>query len=539
MAIKGAFSAGLIKGFATSMEQGIKDRQARMDELISNQMDTVKRSAPKLAQSMAEAKNAQMIMGEMKSQFGVTEEEFIALAQNYDINAVYGAVQKAQAALPEGSKLDKSQFLGSLNIPKGTTLPEGMTAEQAIESIYLGYARNVNEKPGDKSETHKNRSWGKALKDTLMLDPRASAEEQLQAMSYMGMPVNEIVQYEASAGSGYKPIQGVERVQGFDINTTDYQEKDYMSTASTYERTFTRTFAGTDDLANVTDMQSALDAIGAPDKAALGNKLRKGGTAIADLELKLSESGMQSTLERDRTLLRLSNEVNTAEEMDNLIAAVDDGTASEIIMESMKKHGRLTNEYIDYILTGEMPSEEGSGSGSGSGTGDDDDIATLLADTEKALAETGSGDSTVNAILANAPAEAREDTSEGFQPATMGATELNTPKVRGELTPETENRGLFSRTPEGEPEAEPKEPAPKPVMTAPELITEYGQDIITGLMDMGVTAEDGPEEFKQALADWFGENEGKLGSFTLAGSSVSIDMLADVFKRTFDNLAKQ
>ena len=499
MAIRGAFSAGLVKGFATSMEQGIKDRQARMDELINNQMDTVKRSAPKLAQSMAEAKNAQMIMGEMKTQFGVTEEEFIALAQNYDINAVYGAVQKAQSALPEGSKLDKSQFLGSLNIPKGVALPEGMSAEQALESIYLGYARNVNEKPGDKSETHKNRSWGKALKDTLMLDPRASAEDQLKAMSYMGMPVNEIVQYEASAGSGYKPIQGVERVQGFDIKTTDYQEKDYMSTASTYERTFTRTFAGTDDLANVTDMKSALDAIGAPDKAALGNKLRKGGTAIADLELRLSESGMQSTLERDRTLLRLSNEVNTAEEMDNLIAAVNDGTASEIIMESMQKHGRLTNDYIDYILTGEMP-EEGSGSGTGDdgtgddGTGDAEIVVTPLDDLESTEVPTGTGDPTVDAILDNAPDET---------------------------------------------EAEPKEPAPKPVMTAPELVTEYGQDIITGLMEMGVTAEDGQEEFKLALADWFSENEDKLGSFTLAGSSVSIDMLADVFKRTFDNLAKQ
>lgn len=480
MAIKGAFSAGLVSGFATSLQDGIKERQARMDKLIDNQMDSVKRSAPKIAQSMAEAKNAKMIMGEMKSQFGVTDEEFIALAQNYDINAVYASVQKAQSALPEGSKLDKSQFLGSLNIPKGVALPEGMTSEQAIESIYLGYARNINEKPGDKSETHKNRSWGKALKNTLMLNPRASAEEQLQSMSYMGMPVNEIVQYEASAGSGYQPIQGVERVQGFDIKTTDYQEKDYMSTASTYERTFTRTFAGTDDLANVTDMQGALDAIGAPNKAALGNKLRKGGTAIADLELRLSESGMQSTLERDRTLLRLSNEVNTAEEMDNLIAAVNDGTASEIVMESMQKHGRLTDNYIEFILTGEMP-EDGSGT-------------EPKPEPELEPVPTGSGDPTVDAILDNAPAET---------------------------------------------EAEPKEPAPEPVMTAPELVTEYGQDIITGLMEMGVTAEDGQEEFKLALADWFSENEDKLGSFTLAGSSVNIDMLADVFKRTFDNLAKQ
>jgi hypothetical protein len=487
MAIKGAFSAGLVKGFATSMEQGIKDRQKRMDELINNQMDTVKRSAPKLAQSMAEAKNAQMIMGEMKAQFGVTDEEFIALAQNYDINAVYGAVQKAQAALPEGSKLDKSQFLGSLNIPKGTSLPDGMTAEQAIESIYLGYARNVNEKPNDKSETHKNRSWGKALKDTLMLDPRASAEEQMQAMSYMGMPVNEIIQYEASAGSGYKPMQGVQRVQGFNIDATDYKENDYMSTASTYERMFTRTFGGADDLANVTNMQGALDALGAKDASELGNTLRKGGTAIANLELGLSQSGMNSKLKRDQVLLQLSNEVNTASEMSELIKAVENGVASELILESMQKHGKLTNDYIDYILTGVKPEE-------GTGNATEDTVVTPPTDDLEATQElTGTGDETVDAILGNAAAE---------------------------------------------PEEEPKEPAPEAQMSAPEFVTEYGQDVITGLMDMGVTAEDDPEEFKRALADWFGENEDKLGSFTLAGSSISLDMLADVFKRTFDNLAK-
>jgi len=517
-----------------------------MDKLINNQMDAVKRSAPKLAQSMASSKNAQIIMGEMKAQFGVTDEEFIALAQNYDITAVYGAVQKAQAALPEGSKLDKSQFLGSLNIPKGTALPEGMTAEQALESIYLGYARNINDESDDKSETHKSKSWGKALKDTLMLDPRASAEDQLEAMSYMGMPVNDIVQYEASANSGYKPIQGVERVQGFDVKTTDYQENDYMSTANNFERAFTRTFAGTDDLANVTNMQAALDAMGAPDQASLGNKLRKGGAAIANLELNLSEAGVRSTLKRKQALLVLSNEVNTAEEMDNLILAVNDGTASEIIMESFEKNGRLTNDYIEYILTGEMPETEKEGGPKVTDNLNDldnfgSDVDTgprgragpespIVPDADTVVkAETGSD--IVDTILNNEPAEA--PTEEGYQPPTMGATELNTPKVREELKTASKGRGLFSKDAEA-----PAEEAPKAALNPTEFMAEFGQGIITDLTEMGVTAEDDPEEFKRALADWFGENEGKLGGFSLAGSSVSLDMLADVFNRTFKTLAE-
>ena len=356
MAIKGAFQAGLIQGFATSFAEGIKERQKRFDELVDSQMDTVRRNAPKMAQSMAEAKNADLIRQEMKAEFGVTDEEFLAIAQNYDVNQVYGAIQKAQENLPEGAKLDKSQFLGSLDIPKGITLPEGMTAEQALENIYLGYARNVSADPENKSEGHKSMSWGRALKDTLMLDPRSSVEDHMKAMSYMGIPVQDVLAYEAATGGRYEPLPSVKRVKGFDIETTDYKESDYMTTANTYERTFTRTFAGTDDLANATNMEEALDRANAKDKTELGSKLRKGGIAIADLELALSQSGVNSQLTRDQALLRLSKEVNTSAEMDNLLAGIENGLATELILESLKKNnGKLTDDYIEYILTGTKP----------------------------------------------------------------------------------------------------------------------------------------------------------------------------------------
>ena len=355
MAIRGAFGAGLVKGFATSLQESIKEREERFNELVDNQMDTVRRAAPKMAQSMAEAKNADIIRQEMKAEFGVTDEEFLAIAQNYDVTQVYGAIQKAQDNLPEGSKIDKSQFLGSLNIPKGVTLPEGMTAEQALENIYLGYARNIAGKPDDKSEVHKTKSWGQALKETLMLDPAASAEDHLSAMQYMGIPVQDVLAYQAATGGRYEPLPGVKRVKGFDIEVTDYKETDYSSTANTYERTFTRTFAGTDDLANATNVEGALEALAAKDETELGSKLRKGGLAIADLELSLSRSGVDSQLTRDQALLRLSKEVNTSAEMDNLLAGVENGLASELILESIEKNGRLTDEYIEYILTGTKP----------------------------------------------------------------------------------------------------------------------------------------------------------------------------------------
>lgn len=419
MAIRGAFSAGLVKGFATSLQDRIKENQERFNELVDNQMDTVRRAAPKMAQSMAEARNADLIRQEMKAEFGVTDEEFLAIAQNYDVTQVYGAIQKAQDNLPEGSKIDKSQFLGSLDIPKGVTLPEGMTAEQALENIYLGYARNIAGKPDDKSEVHKTKSWGQALKETLMLDPAASAEDHLSAMQYMGIPVQDVLTYQASIGGRYEPLPGVKRVKGFDIEVTDYKETDYMSTANTYERTFTRTFAGADDLANVTDPAAALERLQAKDEAELGSKLRKGGVAIADLELSLSQSGVDSQLTRDRALLRLSKEVNTSAEMDNLLAGVENGLASELILESIEKNGRLTDEYIEYILTGTKPDiQETPTGGTDDRTSGPRDIMADMAvprglggadDDEEDTSVVVDEEDVVSTILDNTPDEDEEE----------------------------------------------------------------------------------------------------------------------------------
>jgi hypothetical protein len=432
MAIRGAFSAGLVKGFATSLQDRIKENQERFNELVDSQMDTVRRAAPKMAQSMAEAKNADIIRQEMKAEFGVTDEEFLAIAQNYDVTQVYGAIQKAQDNLPEGSKIDKSQFLGSLNIPKGVKLPEGMTAEQALENIYLGYARNIAGKPDDKSEVHKTKSWGQALKDTLMLDPASSAEDHLSAMQYMGIPVQDVLTYQAATGGRYEPLPGVKRVKGFDIEVTDYKDTDYSSTANTYERTFTRTFAGTDDLANATNVEGALEALAAKDETELGSKLRKGGIAIADLELALSQSGVDSQLTRDQALLRLSKEVNTSAEMDNLLAGVENGLASELILESLEKNGKLTDEYIEYILTGTKPDiQETSAGGTDDRTSGPRDIMADMAvprglgapddDEEEEAEVVVDEEDVVSTILSNTPDEDEEEDESGINFASGNA----------------------------------------------------------------------------------------------------------------------
>lgn len=503
--------AGFWAGFGEQFSTNVEQRQKTLDRLIEENLDNARRVAPKYAQVKAEARNSASIMKEMQSEFDVTPEEFIALAQNYDINAVYKTIQQTKAKLPEGQTLSKDAFLGSLNIPEGVTLPEGMTPEQALEGIYFGYARNLNKDPDNKSEVHQSQSWAKAVKDVLMLNPQASAEEQVNAMSVMGVPVQDLLQFQASATGGYKPLQGVERVGGFDIDVTDYKERDYMSTANTYERTFTRTFAGTDDLANVTDMAGALKAIGVKDEAELGNRLRKGGTAIADLELGLSQAGVQSKLERDRTLLRLSNEVNTSAEMDTLISAIENGTAQELILESMQKNGRLTNDYIEYILTGTMPTEEDQIVEGPTLTPESDDLEQAVAAQEGDAepAEAGTGDATVDAILNNATAEDDEEETA------------------------TAPSGIMER-PEGS-------IAAKEYESAAEFIQDNDQRILDELESKGLTGESSKDEIKRALADFYRANQDDptIGNYIANAPMQDIDRIADVFMLTLKQLEEQ
>ena len=62
MAIRGAFAAGLLDGFATGLTEGVEKRQDRFDVLFDESLDSAKRLAPKYAKSKAEADAAVEMM---------------------------------------------------------------------------------------------------------------------------------------------------------------------------------------------------------------------------------------------------------------------------------------------------------------------------------------------------------------------------------------------------------------------------------------------------------------------------------------------
>ena len=352
MAISGAFGAGFVQGFGESMKKNAETRAEKQQRYVDNMMENARRMAPKYAQDQATATATIGLMDEFETRYGVSNEEFIALAQTHDINKVYENIQIAERGLRDGQKLDvKSQILGALKIPEGAKLPDGMSAEDAVRSMVLGYANNVSSKPDDTSETHKNMSWGKAISDILVLNPRASAEEQISAMKIAGVPVQEILQYEAAAGSTYKPLQNVARTGVLDFSD-DYKASDYQTIARSFTRTINSIMSDNEDLSLATaeSLDEAMKAVGVDNVAALSQMTVSAGRAVADLDLDLANNGMKEH-NRIRMLQRLGEQINMGTEITALKQAVDSGLAMRLVQESLDKNGKLTQEYIDAILS--------------------------------------------------------------------------------------------------------------------------------------------------------------------------------------------
>ena len=359
MAIKGAFGAGFVQGFGESMKKNAEKRFDQQQRYVDNMMENARRLAPKYMQDKATADSAVELMNEFQTRYGVTNEEFIALYQTHDVNEVYKMIQAEEAGLRPNERLDvRKNIIGALNIPKGTKLPDGMTAEDAVRSMILGYAQNLGSKPDDTSESHKNNSWAKAVSSVLALNPRASAEEQIAGMQVAGVPVQQILQYQAMQGDKYKPLQGVTR-SGI-INFDDgYSDGDYDSTYGSYASAFRQTFAQTDDLSKLdsVSMEEAMTKLGVSNEAELAEKIKSGGVSMAELELSLANVGVGKT-SRDSSMRKIAAEVNTAQQFNNMTAAINSGLAVDLIRESINKHGTLTDEYINRILQNQPMKQE-------------------------------------------------------------------------------------------------------------------------------------------------------------------------------------
>jgi len=561
MAISGAFGAGFVQGFGQSMQKNAEKRFEKQERYVDNMMENARRFAPKYAQDTATANATIDIMNEFQTRYDVSNEEFIALAQTHDIAKVYESIQVAEQGLRDGQKLDvKGNILSALKIPEGTKLPDGMSAEDAVRGMVLGYAQNVNSQPDDNSETHKNRSWAKAISDVLALNPRASAEEQIKAMRVAGVPVQQLLQYQAAAGGSYKPLTNVSRTGVIDFSS-DYKDTDFESSARTYTRTINSIITGSEDIGSLQaeSLQALVNNLGVSSGEELSQMTTRAGVSFADLELELANTDMRK-INRDRALSALTAEVNTSAEITALMEAVESGKATALINKSYAEHGKLTDKYIAAILSNTEPedvsedrvmpedptlpqdmdapasalgltltvpggdTQPDSSSDTSEGDTDTPNLASPQTPTSLMTRPDGLRDNPLNElrskVYTTGPLEA-------FTNWMSADDEEVAPE--GDLLTTIKNNSDASE--EG-PDAEPKEAPKEPANLASFFTSDEGKGMFTYLLqEEEFTSEDSIEEITDAVAAWFEDNP-KVN----VGAEVTAQKVASVVKRAMQRL---
>ena len=380
MAIRGAFAAGFLGGLDKSLTEGINERKKRMEELIDNSMDTAKRIAPKYAQTKAELSGMNRIGDAFKRDFNISDEEFLALVQSTDVNALYKSVyaenDKRQNTLGVG--ISKADIMSGINVPEGFVMPKGETRDTMLQKMFNLRTEALAEEDDPKSEGAQNRSFGKALMRFMVVDPKMSAEERLNNLKVMGVDVNTLMAYEASGGVKRDVIPGVERTSEYSLTPLDYDDNDAKSTQVGAYRAMTLRATGADftSEAQIADYTSR----NTKDADVIKRNAYDASMSVAELERQIIRTNMNNTAisgryGRQDIITKITGSVDTTAEFQTLTNSIKTGYAIEVINSAIKEGRELTEDDIDAIITGAKKEEQPVGAG-----GAEPSVPTVIKD---------------------------------------------------------------------------------------------------------------------------------------------------------------
>ena len=355
--IKGAALSGFVSGFGEEFAKGIEERRSRFDKYEDEQIATAKAKEPYLAKDRASADSAILMMNNLKRDFGLSNEDFIGLAQsNTDIESVYKSIYTAQKQfdnMPNGGKLSRQDIMGTLKIPETFELPQGVTAEDMIYKIFTNNAYNLSQDPNNRSEEHKANSFGKAISSALMLNPKTSAREAVNNMEIMGIRGENLLNY--TPGQRGTAIEGLQ-ASPFTLPDIEYDKDQLIRTSNRYEKDILQSFGALDENGNIKLDEAGLNSVltVAGDKMNGLQKARRAGSSFAKLETMILSQGLDLGFgignKRNAVLQDIAIEINTKEEVDNFIKNVNNGSASRLIIESFKAKGNIDDDTIEAIL---------------------------------------------------------------------------------------------------------------------------------------------------------------------------------------------
>lgn len=364
--LTGAYKAGRAKGFTETFLGRMEKREEERSKYVDLAIDSAKRTAPKYAAGEANAKQIEDMMYQMEEDFGITNEEFIGLVQNYDINKVYENVYAAKAVMDKNNiagQIDKSLILGSLTLPEKINLGDNVDPTKALRMVLMGVSAHTD--PNNKSESHRTGAIGKAISDVFALNPRLSAEDMIKGMQIAGVPIETLQQYEASGGIKQKPFPQLKASGPFQGVEIDYTADNFNTTKNRFANAFARmgTKGQASDvtgLAELTQEQLANTVFGAgKTKEQIYKFVDNAGMTMARLEKALIAKGLNVGFANRNVRMdvmgsivgRIGQDLGDTQEF---LSMVEKSPAiAERIVEVYGNDQMITDEELEYIMSGE------------------------------------------------------------------------------------------------------------------------------------------------------------------------------------------
>jgi len=357
-----SFSAGFAKGFTNTIIEGIEGAKERMQDLVDQGIASAKAVAPRYAQATAEYKNILEIGDMMKTKYNVTDDEFVALTQGTDITQLYKNIitEDANRTASGRSSVRKEDFINVINMPK-EALPKYTTRDQAIARIMGIQSLMLDKEEDPKSEAAKTRTGAASLAEFLGLNPKMSAEKQLETMKVMGYDVSDLEYFQSTQGMKQKVIPGVTRTRDILFDDIDYDKGSYDSTQRKFNSMFATRLAGA-DISNP-DIFRTTTGIELDNKQVMRDNALEASMAMSKLELEIVNSGSGLGLigpAARRNLLegifsQIDGGTAGVAELQSLMSNVENGKAIAAINSIYNEKGRFSAEDYAFIINGVVP----------------------------------------------------------------------------------------------------------------------------------------------------------------------------------------
>ena len=447
MAITGAFNAGFIGGFGTTLAGKIEERTAKQEKYEDLMISSAKAKAPKYAATTAAYNNTVIRAKQLQSKFNFSDTEIVGMASKYDINKIYNDMFELEAqAKANGTELgfDKSLILGSLNLPADTMLPKGMTMEQGLRQIAFNTQANLDKSDNPKSEVSRRSAFGKALGEMFAFNPRATATDMVKGMEIAGFSGEEIMAWSPEAGPGdvFPEITSDPLM----MKELSYKSTDMRAVQARTASAFAKQFDLIDEAGNPLKLsKDMVTAFGEPNSAAASAKagilIEEASRVMARIDRNLAFKGYGTGFGNEGWRIdaigRIRSKIDTPAELKQFIEAEKSGAITKLLLQDS---GTFTDTQLEAVLSGKDPNaittdtvseasgdatslvldseaaataeattpETGGGNGTGTGSiqpavANDDTVAAILSNLSEDQAAVGEPPESVDAVTATVP----------------------------------------------------------------------------------------------------------------------------------------